>query len=141
MTTKTAADAASPDNDENPRYTFDPGLIASRGRSVSVVLGARLCEAAKTKLKGAPEDLTYEELHKLFKAHCVGQEGYLSPQHPVLETVMRILLTAPEDALPLSEIFEQVSNLWLTSAWSPSLDRGAMRRLLDHASEQGITRA
>ena len=54
---------------------------------------------------------------------------------------MRILLAAPEDALPLSEIYEQVSNLWLTSAWSPSLNIGAMRRLLDHAGTQGITRA
>ena len=55
--------------------------------------------------------------------------------------VVRILLATPEDALPLSEIYEQVSNLWLTSAWSPSLNIGAMRRLLDHAESQGITRA
>ena len=141
MTTKAPAEATSQENDENPRYTFDPRLIADQGRSVGVVLGARLCEAAKAKLKGAPEELTYEELHKLFKTHCAGQEGYLSPQHPVLETVVRILLAAPEDAVPLSEIFEQVSNLWLTSAWSPSLNSSAMRRLLDHAGAQGITRA
>ncbi len=141
MTTKSSPDAVSPENDENPSYTFNPELIANQGRSVGVILGARLCEAAKAKLKGAPEEMSYEELHKLFKAHCAGQEGYLSPQHPVLETVVRILLAAPEDALPLSEIFEQVSNLWLTSAWSPSLNSGAMRRLLDHAGAQGITRA
>ena len=141
MTTKAPAEATSQENDDNPSYTFNPELIARQGRSVGVVLGTRLCEAAKAKLKGAPEELTYEELHKLFKAHCAGQEGYLSPQHPVLETVARILLAAPEDALRLSEIFEQVSDLWLTSAWSPSLNPGTMRRLLDHAGAQGITRA
>ncbi len=141
MTSNAPADTVSPENDENPSYTFNPDLIANQGRSVGVVLGTRLCEAAKAKLKGAPEDLTYKELHALFRSHCAGQEGYLSPQHPVLETVARILLAAPEDALPLSEIYEQVSELWLTSAWSPSLDANAMRRLLDHAQAQGITRA
>ncbi len=140
MTTKAPAEATSQENDENPSYTFNPDLITRQGRSVGVVLGARLCDAAKAKAKGNPSDLSYKELHTLFRA-CAGQEGYLSPQHPVLETVVRILLAAPEDALPLSEIYEQVSNLWLTSAWSPSLNIGAMRRLLDHAESQGITRA
>lgn len=141
MTTKAVADATPREDDENPRYTFNPELITSQGRSVGIVVGSRLCEAAKAKIKRAPEELTFEELHALFKAHCGGQEGYLSPQHPVLETVVRILLTAPDDAVPLSEIYEQVSTLWLTAAWSPSLDVAAMRRLLDHAAAQGITRA
>lgn len=141
MTTNALTDAVSPENGENPSYTFNPELIANQGRSVGVILGTRLCEAARAKLKRAPEGLTYAELHALFRAHCAGQEGYLSPQHPVLETVARILLAAPEDALPLSDIYEQVSDLWLTSAWSPSLDANAMRRLLDHAGAQGITRA
>ena len=140
MTTKAPAEATSQENDENPSYTFDPQLITRQGRSVGIVLGARLCEGAKAKAKGNPLEMSYKELHALFRI-CAGQEGYLSPQHPVLETVVRILLAAPEDALPLSDIYEQVSNLWLTSAWSPSLNIGAMRRLLDHAQSQGIARA
>ena len=141
MTTKAVAEATSQENDENPRYTFDPELIVRQGRSVGVVLGARLCEAAKAKLKGDPQSMTYKELHSLFKSNCADQEGYLSPQHPVLETVVRLLLAAPQDAMLLSEIYDQVSNLWLTSAWSPSLNIEAMRRLLDHAGAQGIARA
>ena len=140
MTTKAPAEATSQENDENPSYTFDPELITRQGRSVGVLLGAKLCEAAKAKLKGNPQTMTYKELHTLFRG-CAGQEGYLSPQHPVLETVVRLLLAAPQDAVLLSDIYEQVSNLWLTSAWSPSLNVSAMRRLLDHAAFQGITRA
>ena len=141
MTTKAPAKATSQENGENPSYTFDPGLITRQGRSVGVVLGVRLCESAKAKLKDNPQNMTYKELRALFRANCAGQEGYLSPQHPVLETVVRILLAAPQDALPLSEIYDQVSHLWLTSAWSPSLNIDAMRRLLDRAGSQGITRA
>ena len=141
MTTKAQADAVTQENDEDPSYTFNPDLITRQGRSLGVVLGAKLCDAAKAKLKGNPQEMTYKELHALFKAQCAGQEGYLSPQHPVLETVVRLLLVAPKDAVPLSEIYDQVSNLWLTSAWSPSLNVDAMRRLLDHAESQGIARA
>ncbi len=141
MTTKAQADAVTQENDEDPSYTFNPELITRQGRSLGVVLGAKLCDAAKAKLKGNPQEMTYKELHALFKAQCAGQEGYLSPQHPVLETVVRLLLVAPKDAVPLSEIYDQVSNLWLTSAWSPSLNVDAMRRLLDHAESQGIARA
>ncbi len=141
MTTKAPAEATAQENDENPSYTFDPALITRQGRSLGVVLGAKLCEAAKAKLKGSPLEMSYKELHALFRAQCAGQEGYLSPQHPVLETVVRLLLVAPKDAVPLSDLYEQVSNLWLTSAWSPSLNIAAMRRLLDHAEAQGITRA
>ena len=141
MTTKAPAEATSLENDENPSYTFNPDLITRQGRSLGIVLGAKLCEAAKAKLKSNPQGMTYKELHTLFKAHCAGQEGYLSPQHPVLETVVRLLLVAPKDAVPLSELYDQVSELWLTSAWSPSLNLDAMRRLLDHAASQGIARA
>lgn len=141
MTTKAPADAVTQENDANPSYIFNPELITRQGRSLGVVLGAKLCDAAKAKLKGNPQEMTYKELHALFKAQCAGQEGYLSPQHPVLETVVRLLLVAPKDAVPLSELYDQVSNLWLTSAWSPSLNVDAMRRLLDHAESQGIARA
>lgn len=141
MTTRSPAEATSQENNENPSYTFDPELITRQGRSVGVVLGARLCDAARAKLKGDPQNMTYKELHALFKANCADQEGYLSPQHPILETVARILLSAPQDTVPLSELYDQVSNLWLTSAWSPSLNIESMRRLLDHAGAQGIARA
>ena len=140
MTTNATADTTTEKNDEDPRYAFDPELLVRQGRSVSVVLEARLCEAAKRKLKKSPESLSYKEFRALFTANCADQEGYLSPQHPVVETVARMLLAAPKDAMRLSEIYEQLSELWLTSTWSPSLTIDAMRRLLDHAAGQGIVR-
>lgn len=127
--------------DENPRYAVVPALIEGQGRSVGVVLGARLCDGARAKASGDLASMTYPALRKLFKERCAGQDGYLSPQHPVLETALRILLTAQDDAMPLSEIHGAVSELWRASAWSPSISPSAMRRLLDNAASYGIARA
>ena len=85
--------------------------------------------------------MTYPALRKLFKERCAGQDGYLSPEHPVLESVLRILLAAQDDAMPLSDIHGAVSELWRASAWSPSISLSAMRRLLDNAASYGVARA
>ena len=143
MTEEKASGAASNSGgeEENPRYAVVPALIERQGRSVGVVLGSRLCAAAKAKASGDLGAMTYPALRKLFKERCAGQDGYLSPQHPTLETVLRLLLAAPGDSMPLSEIYAAVSELWMTSAWSPSISAGGMRRLLDNAASYGIARA
>lgn len=134
-----ASDGAA--EEENPRYAVDPALIERQGRSLGVVLGSRLCDAARKKASGDLGSMTYPALRKLFKERCAGQEGYLSPQHPTLETALRLLLAAPGDSMPLSEIYAAVTELWMTSAWSPSISVGGMRRLLDNAASYGIARA
>ena len=128
--------------EENPRYAVVPSLIERQGRSLGVVLGSRLCDAAKKgKASGDLGSMTYPALRKLFKERCAGREGYLSPQHPTLETALRLLLASPDDSMALSEIYAAVTDLWLTSAWSPSISIGGMRRLLDNAASYGIARA
>lgn len=143
MTDKKTSGASSngDGSDENPRYAVVPALIEGQGRSVGVVLGSRLCDGARAKAPGDLGSMTYPALRKLFKERCAGQDGYLSPQHPVLETVLRILLTAQDDAMPLSEIHGAVSELWRASAWSPAISVSAMRRLLDNAASYGVARA
>ncbi len=142
MTEDKASGAASNGGgEENPRYAIVPALIERQGRSLGVVLGSRLCEGAKAKASGDLSGMTYPALRKLFKERCAGQDGYLSPQHPTLETVLRVLLAAPDDAMRLSDIYAAVNDLWMTSAWSPSIGESGMRRLLDNAASYGIARA
>ncbi len=126
---------------EDPSYKFIPSPIEQQGRSVGVVLGSRLCEAARAKLKGEPWKMSYAELRRLFRSSCANQEGYLSPQHPVLETVLRLLLTSKADSMTLTEIHDQVSSLWLTSTWPRHINKDAMRRVLDRAVSHGIVPA
>ena len=127
--------------EEDPTYTFLPRMIEEQGRSIGAVLRGRLSDGAQAKLEGNGKDMPYKALRKLFKDSCAGQEGYLSPQHPVLETVLRMLLTAKSDSLPLSDIHDRVSDLWLTSTWPRHINLEAMKRLLDRAAYYGIVRA
>ena len=92
--------------DENPQYTLSPELLEQSGLSVGVVLASRLCEAAKAKLSGDPQKMTYKQLRKLFVDNCADQDGYLSPNHPVVETVMRVLLTTKSGTLTLNDIHQ-----------------------------------
>ncbi len=136
--------AAGPEQeapDNNPSYRFSPQLIEQQGRPLGIVLHGRLCEAAKAKLKSNPREASYSELRRLFRANCADQEGYFSPQHPVVEIVLRLLLTAKEDSLTLADIHAQVSGLWLQSTWPRHISRESLRRVLDHAAAQGIAQA
>lgn len=141
MTTARSAAASNDSPEGGPSYAFDPGFIEQQARSASVVMAARLCDSARARLKGDPRTKTHKQLRKLFRDECAGQDGYLSAQHPVLETVLRILLAAKTDSMTLDDIYDQVSELWLTSTWPRHINIDAMRRVLDRAQAYGIARA
>ena len=123
-----------------PSYAFSPEIIERLGRSIPFVIGERLCDAARSKLKepNAWQTMTFKELRKLFKDNCADQEGYLSPQAPLLETVVRMLLASKRDTLSLSEIHAEVSALWITSPWPRHIGIESLQRVLDHGVGYGI---
>ena len=126
-----------------PAYRFAPEILEEMGQSISLLIGERLCDAALAKLKepGAWRTMKFKELHKLLKDNCEGQDGYLSPQAPLLETVVRMLLTAKRDSLTLGEIHADVSGLWITSPWPRHIAIESLQRVLDRGASNGIIRA
>ncbi len=142
MTTRIVAfDSKRESPDDNPSYRFAPQLIEQQGRPLGIVLGKRLCDAAKAKLKGDLRDASYAELRRLFRSSCAKQEGYLSPQHPVVEVVLRMLLAAKANSLTLTEIHDQALDLWTHSPVPRHISRESLRRVLDHSSSHGIAPA
>jgi hypothetical protein len=124
-------------------YAFSPEVITALGLSIPVVVGERLCDAALAKLK---EDdtwrtMSYKELRKLFRDNCNDQDGYLSAQAPLLETVVRLLLSAKKDAVTVSELHSVLSDLWITSPWPRHISIESMQRVLDNGTAYGIVRA
>ena len=145
MTSKDLSRSQAPDAEaeaDEPRYAVEPSLIEARGQSVAMVLGDRLCEAARAKLKSpdAWRSMTYKEIRKLMKDNCSGQQGYLEPQQPILETVVRVLLSARADSLSLGEIHDELSDLWVTAPWPRHISSEALQRVLDNATHCGIAR-
>lgn len=121
-------------------YTILPEAIEATGRSLNVVLGDRLCEAALVKLKepGAWRTMSYKELSKLLRDNCANQDGYLSPQQPVLETAFRLLLTTPGGKLSLNEVHQRIAELWMTSPWPRHINADSLKRVLDNGVSYGI---
>jgi len=126
-----------------PAYRFAPEILEEMGRSISLIIGERLCDAALAKLKepGAWRTMKFKELRKLFKDNCGNQDGYLSPQAPLLETVVRMLLAAKRDSLTLGEVHTDVSELWITSPWPRHIAIESLQRVLDRGASHGIIRA
>ena len=126
-----------------PAYRFAPEILEEMGRSISLIIGERLCDAALAKLKepGAWRTMKFKELRKLFKDNCGDEDGYLSPQAPLLETVVRMLLAAKRDSLTLGEIHTDVSGLWITSPWPRHIAIESLQRVLDRGTSHGIIRA
>jgi hypothetical protein len=125
---------------KEPVYTLAPEAIEATGRSLSIVLGDRLCEAAlaKVKIPGAWRGMSYKELSKLLKDNCADQDGYVSPQQPVLETAFRLLLVAPAGKLSLNELHRQIAELWMSSPWPRHISSESLQRLLDNGISYGI---
>jgi hypothetical protein len=85
--------------------------------------------------------MSYKELRKLFRDNCNDQDGYLSAQAPLLETVVRMLLSAKKDAVTVSELHSVLSDLWITSLWPRHISIESMQRVLDNGTAYGIVRA
>ena len=125
-----------------PAYVIRPENIEAQGRSISVVVADRLCDAALAKLKtpDAWRTMSYKELRKLAKDNCANQEGYITAQQPVLEAAFKLLLAAPRDTLTLTEIHERLSDIWLIAPWPRHIGRESLQRVLDNAARHGIIR-
>ena len=128
--------------EKEPSYFFSSEVIERQGRSLQMVVGDRLCEGARLKLEEPTggDTLTFKELRKLLKDNCGGQEGYLLPQAPLLETVARMLLIAKHDSLSLTEIHGYVSELWITSPWPRHISRESLQRVLDNGLSYAVVR-
>ncbi len=144
MTTKASAEDTTAQEEtppeEDPRYTVEPALIESQGRSVAVVVVDRLCDAALAKLKtpDAWRSLSFAQIRRLARESCAKQEDYLSAGQPVLETIFRMLLVSPSGTMALSDIHETLVGLWTTSPSPRHIGIDALRRVLNHAGHFGI---
>ena len=143
MTTKASTEDPTAEGEgpgDNPRYTVDPALIESQGRSVLVVVVERLCDAALAKLKTprAWQSMSFAQVRRLARESCAKQDDYLSARQPVLETVFRMLLVSPSGTMPLDDIHEKLTGLWTTSPWPRHIAIDALRRVLDSAAHFGI---
>ncbi len=121
-------------------YAVRPEFIEAQGRSLGAVIGERLCAGAVTKGGGhtAIMSKSFKQLRDLARRACSDDPEYLSPQAPVLESVFKLLLVAPNDGLSLAALHSAISDLWMTSARPRYISIGALARVLTQDRYYGV---
>ena len=139
MTTQPSAKTA-PEETPEPYYAIDPAAIEALGRSATVVVASRLCEAAREKA-GPPEKLRsvkFADLRKLLRQHCKDDAEFLNPQLPIAETVFRLLLIMQDGPVALSTLHNEVARLWMDATWPRNISTEALARVLSNDRYYGV---
>ncbi len=121
-------------------YTIRSESIEAQGRSISLVIGERLCHRAVTKAgdMATIKSKSFKQLRDLARKECSGDPEYLSPQAPVLEAAFKLLFMAPNDGLSLAALHSALSDLWMTSARPRHISMQALARVLTQDTYYGI---
>ena len=121
-------------------YAIRSEFIEAQGRSLSVVIGERLCHRAVTNAgdMAAIRSKSFKQLRDLARKECSDDPEYLSPQAPVLESVFKLLLVAPNDGLSLAALHSAISDLWMTSARPRHISMQALARVLTQDRYYGV---
>ncbi|MBM3939791.1 MAG: hypothetical protein FJ318_02630 [SAR202 cluster bacterium] len=138
MATTQAVEA--PTGRKDPVFSIDPKQIEAKGRQIGVVVGNRLCPGAIARLKKgtSPRGAGFEELRRLARDYCSKDPDFLSPRLPVLEAAFRLLLASPQNQLSLSDILQQLTEIWITASWPRHISQEALERVLRGPNEYGI---
>ena len=148
MPKRTTAQSPFPDqpaeseSQEEPelRFALDPRAMEARGVEAATVLGSRLCEASRAKIKSpqTAQKMQFADLRKLIRQNCHDDPEFLSPNLPVVETAFRVLLIAPKEPVPLSVLHDQIARIWSESSWPRHISAESLARVLLHDTYYGV---
>ena len=121
-------------------YGIRPEFIEALGRSPGAIISERLCPTALAKVGGPAElrAMSFKQLRALARRQCTDDPEYLSPQAPVLESVFKLLLVAPNDGLALGDLHSAISDLWATSVRPRHISIEALARILTQDRYYGL---
>jgi hypothetical protein len=124
----------------DPSYIVDPSFIEGSGRSAFKILQSRLCPACVQKFEKSkdPSKLTFDDLRKCVQQSCAQDEGFVTPQMPLLECAFRLLLASTSEPVTLTELHRQVIDLWSNAPWPRHISAASLERALASDTYYGI---
>ena len=138
---ESAEDEPQPSDEPQPRYTIDPGAFEAQGRSAALMALHRRCARCWASLVNEPNTLaniSFEEHRQQLVSCCSQEQGYVTPQMPVLEAAFRILLASEPPVLSLQELHDALMKQWATPSLPRSLPLETLRRILRGDRYYGI---
>ena len=139
----TTTPAGSTEERQEPSYYIDIARIEAQGRSSEVLVGDRRCDSCKAlppkkPPKGKKATPVPQQYMACIRTHCGQQPDYLSSEMPVLETSFRLMMAAKEQPVPLGDLHQRLSDLWINSPLPRHITREALARVLAHDTYYGM---
>jgi len=127
---------------QNKGYTIKPELIEAQGRSVGTIVGGRLCQEAIDSLENPSlvSKMSFKDLKSLARKECIQDSNYLSAKAPILETVFKVLLSAPNDTLSEDELHGTINELWMNAISPRHISLDALSKVIMRDSYYGIVK-
>ncbi len=124
-------------------YYIDIDRIEAHGRSAEALVGDRRCDTCKAlppknPPKGKKAIPVPRQYMNTIRTHCGQQPDYLSPEMPVLETSFRLMMAAKTQPVTLSDLHQQLSDMWINSPLPRHITREALARVLAHDTYYGM---
>jgi len=123
-------------------FRVDPERLASRGRSLQLLLLHRRCASCWGTLVQKPAQglgIKVAEHLKQIARHCSKAPDFIHPELPVIEAVFRILLSNGNQTTTLESIYKTLLERWSdpTNPRTPSPDK--LYRMLSGDTFYGIS--
>ena len=124
----------------DPSYLIDLSFIEGYGRSAIKILKSRLCPTCVQKFEKTkdPSKLKFDDLRKCVQQSCAQDEGFVTPQMPLLECAFRLLLASTSEPVTLAELHHQVIDLWSNAPWPRHISAESLARALAGDTYYGI---
>ena len=98
-----------------PSFTIDPDRLATRGRSLQLLLLHRRCASCWGTLIQEPGQglaIEVDEHLERIASHCSLSPEFIQSDMPVMEAVFRILLSNSSEPMSVQSIYEALRERW-----------------------------
>jgi hypothetical protein len=110
------------------RFTIDPDGLATKGRSMQVLLLHRRCASCWGTLIQEPGEgiaIDVDEHLERIANHCSISAEFIHSEMPAMEAAFRVLLSNDRNPMTLESIYEALRERWTspTNPRTPPLDK------------------
>ena len=118
--------------EEIPYYVLDEAKLEQGGRSLAAILLSRRCPSCSERLQGGGEAPSAETHIREMAECCATQEGFIRPNMPMQEIVIRSLLVVGNQPTSVERLHFLVTEEYYTPVNPRSITPAGLKRVLDN---------
>ena len=126
--------------EEIPYYISDESRLEEVGRSLAAILLSRRCPSCSERPQDGGEPLSAEAHIREIAECCATQEGFIRPDMPMQEIVIRSLLVVGNQPTSVERLHFLVTEEYYTPMNPRSITAAGLTRVLDNDVYYGFKR-